>query len=39
MYPWALRVVTFHIAIITFGPVLLTNEQLHRLIDMLVQKL
>ncbi|WP_033069317.1 MBOAT family O-acyltransferase [Thalassospira australica] len=26
-YPWVARLVTFHIAIITFGPVLLSNEQ------------
>jgi hypothetical protein len=34
-YPWGLRVVTFHVAIITFGPVLLTNDQFRQLLTTL----
>ena len=34
-YPWVLRVVTFHVAIITFGPVLLSNDQFRRLLTIL----
>ena len=31
-YPWGLRLLTFHVAIVTFGPVLLTNEQFRHLL-------
>jgi D-alanyl-lipoteichoic acid acyltransferase DltB (MBOAT superfamily) len=34
-YPWGLRLVTFHVAIITFGPVLLTNDQFRQLLTTL----